>query len=97
MSRTVVRSIEQNEIDDFVQLYDDPGFENWIRQLFKSGETKPEWCFVVEENGTHIGRAIYFQFEGNDSEIILIGLTLPWEGDYLEAGERLFYESIKEQ
>jgi ribosomal protein S18 acetylase RimI-like enzyme len=96
MSKTTVRNIEQSEIDDFVQSYGNPGFENWIRQLFKSGGTKPELCFVVEENGTHIGRAIYFQFEGNDSEMNLVGLALPWEGDYLEAGERLFQESIDE-
>ena len=62
MSRTAVRNIEQSEIDDFVQSYGNPGYENWIRRLFESGETKPEWCFVVEENGTPIGRAVYFQF-----------------------------------
>ena len=92
----LVRNIEKHEIDVFVRSYGHPGYENWIKRLFRTGETRPEWCFVVEEDGSHIGSAIYFQYEGNESEMNLVGLVLPWEGDYLEAGERLLQESTKE-
>jgi RimJ/RimL family protein N-acetyltransferase len=96
----IVRKTEAHEIDAFVRSYGHPGYRNWIKRLFKTGETRPEWCFIIEENGAPngapIGRALYFQYEGNESEMNLVGLVLPWEGDYLEAGERLLRESIKE-
>jgi RimJ/RimL family protein N-acetyltransferase len=89
------RNIEQHEIENFVQLYDNPGDQNWMNQLFEDKETRPEWCFVIEENGKHLGKVVYFQFEGNDSEMCIFGLTLPWEGNYVEIGEKLLNESME--
>jgi RimJ/RimL family protein N-acetyltransferase len=90
----VVRSMEQHEMEHFIQRYEDPGVQGWLRQLFEKGETKPEWCFVIEEEGKHLGGVVYFRYEGNDSELSVFGLTLPWEGSYVEIGEELLRESM---
>lgn len=90
----VTRSIAQHEIEGFIQGYDVSRIQDWIRQLFEEQETRPEWCFVIEDNGTRIAQIVYFQFDGNDSGVCIFGLTLPWDGDFVEIGENLLKESI---
>lgn len=91
----IIKNINENEFDNFVKLYSNSKYQDFIKSLYNNGETKPEWCFVVEENGKFIGRVIYFRFEGNNSEMNSIGLDLPWEGNYIEIGEKLINESIE--
>jgi RimJ/RimL family protein N-acetyltransferase len=92
----VTRSIENREREEFIQLYPDPGAQEWLNRLFEHQATKPAWCFVIEEEGRYLGGAVYFQFGGDDAELALFGPTLPWEGRYLEMGEKLLTESLKE-
>ena len=92
----VTRSIENREREEFIQLYPDPGDQQWLNQLFEHQATKPEWCFVIEEEGRYLGGVVYFQFGGNDAELAIFGPTLPWEGRYTEIGEKLLNESLKE-
>ncbi len=92
----VTRQIENREREAFIQLYPNPGDQQWLDQLFEHRATKPEWCFVIEEEGRYLGSVVYFQFGGNDAELAIFGPTLPWEGRYLEIGKKLLNESLKE-
>jgi ribosomal protein S18 acetylase RimI-like enzyme len=91
----ITRSIGKHEIESFIQLYADSDDRYWLNRLFENKGTRPEWCFVIEKDGTHLGSVVYFQFEGNDSELCAFGLALPWQGDYVKIGEKLLDESAE--
>jgi hypothetical protein len=49
--------------------------------------------FVIERSGAAVGRVGYSW--AAPRELALYGLTLPWEGDYLEVGATLIRESLR--
>lgn len=82
---------------------DSDDFVAWLARTWSSGESRPEWCFLVgDETGT-VGR-IGFRVVDTvpdpsllgclpPKELIAFGLHLPWTGDYLEVGRRLLAEA----
>lgn len=93
-------------IDDFVGVPGDPDdYADAVAALWKSGESKPQWCFLLEEDGLPIGR-IGFRVTPTTSdprwlgslpptELGVFGLHLPWEGEYVAAGRRLLSGSLE--
>ncbi len=92
------------DADDFVGLPGDPaGYRDQIAADFAAGESRPEWCFVLEEDGARIGRLQLLVEQVPEpgacpglpgAELFGVGLDLPWEGDYVEAGSRLLAAAL---
>ena len=61
--------------------------------LWRKNESRPEWCFLAQENGEILGRVGY-RHHGSLDEIWPIELVLPWRTDYLEVGKALLGESL---
>jgi len=90
-----VRSITKDEIDKFTSLVDKSGeFKDTLTSLWESGESSPKWCFVAEEKGEFIARVSYWVFSSNPCEIHMLGLHLPWDGNYCEIGTKLLTQSL---
>ena len=93
-----VRSIQPDEIDLFASITDRPNsaenFANMIRSMWESGESKPEWCFIGEQNGEPVGRIGFMVHDGLPDAVAILGLTLPWETEHLEIGRALLQNSI---
>ncbi len=93
-----------NNVDEFVGVPGDPeGYAESVGEIWESGESRPDWCFVLEDGQDVIGR-MGFQVTPTVSdpawlgslppeELFAFGLHLPWEGDYLDAGIRLLTEA----
>ncbi len=99
-----VHSIERVQRDAFALL---PGAENiteTVEDLWSSGASRPDWCFVVERDGRTVGRAGFVvrptcppEFLGDlpAEELFVYGLWLPWEDDdWLDAGTALLREAL---
>ncbi|MEN8238551.1 MAG: GNAT family N-acetyltransferase [Actinomycetota bacterium] len=94
-----VRTVK--DIDDFLGAPDDPdGYADEIAQVWESGASRPDWCFVAEDRGSLIGR-VGFLVEPTTSdpawlgslpshELHPFGLHLDWEGGPVPAGQHLF-------
>lgn len=92
------------DVEDFVGLPGDPeDYAEVVSGLWDSGGSRPEWCFLIEDGSTKVGR-IGFRVEPTVSdlawvgslppeELFVYGLDLPWEGDYLDPGRRLITEA----
>ncbi|MCK4528321.1 GNAT family N-acetyltransferase [candidate division WOR-3 bacterium] len=92
-----IRSITRDEIDKFADVVEKSGeFKDTLTSLWESGESSPEWCFVAEERGAFIARVSYWVFLSNPGEIHMLGLHLPWEGDYCEIGAKLLAQSLSQ-
>jgi hypothetical protein len=53
-----VRSIQT--VEEFGRWPGDPDdYPNQVLGLWEAGESRPEWCFVLEEHGERIGRIGY--------------------------------------
>jgi GNAT superfamily N-acetyltransferase len=91
-------------VEEFVGFPGDPeDYAALVSGLWESGSSRPEWCFLIEDGSTRVGR-IGFLVEPTVSdpawlgslppeELFAYGLDLPWEGDYLDAGRRLIAEA----
>lgn len=90
-----VRSIDRTEADLFACISDPAASGDWLRRLWESGESSPEWCFVAEIDGIPVGRVCYISFSSTRSEAHILGLHLPWDGDYESIGRVLLLESLR--
>ncbi len=93
-----------NDVDEFVGAPGDPdGYAATVSGLWESGESRPDWSFVLEDGGTRVGR-IGFRVAPTVTdpawlgslpphELFVFGLHLPWDDDYLDAGRRLLAEA----
>jgi ribosomal protein S18 acetylase RimI-like enzyme len=92
-------------LDEFAGAPGDPdNYADTVGSLWESGESKPGWCFLLEDGGEQLGR-IGFRVAPTTSdprwlgslppeELFAFGLHLPWEGDYLGKGRRMLSESV---
>lgn len=89
-----IRSITEDELDRFSNAggVSDDYLRQTLPGLWASGQSHPEWCFVIEENHEWVGRVALCTL--GDS-ITFRWLTLPWEADYLEVGTKLFQTALK--
>jgi ribosomal protein S18 acetylase RimI-like enzyme len=85
----LIRPIQADEIDQFVEA-GGPGHHEEVRQyvegMFAAGAMRPEWCFVLEEEGRLLGRVALWALPGADRPLALVLLDVPWEEDDLTAG-----------
>lgn len=65
-----------------------------LLDLWASDYSRPEWSFLVEENGIIVGRVAY-RHHGLPREIWPIELELPWQANYLVVGTALFGDSLQ--
>ena len=93
-----------SDVNSFVGM---PGVtrdvERMVARAWESGESRPEWCFVVEGQTGPVGR-IGFRVVDTVSdpsrlgslppqEMIAFALHLPSTGNYLEVGSMLLTEA----
>lgn len=94
-----------NDVNEFVGVPGDPeDYADSVSGLWDSGDSRPGWCFLLEDGPAKVGR-IGFRVAPTVSdqsrlgslpaeELFVYGLHLRWEDDYLEAGRRLIAEAV---
>ncbi len=92
------------DADDFAGAPGDPAeYRDQIAADFASGESKPEWCFVLEEGDARLGRLQLLVQRMPEpggcpglppADLFGVGLHLPWDGDYLGAGRHLLAAAL---
>lgn len=85
-----VSPISPTQLTQFAQVTDRPAsaepFAKMLKAMWANGESKPEWCFLIEENDEAVGRIGFFKVDGQDDNLAILGWTLPWDGDYADLG-----------
>ena len=86
-----IRPISPQELPQFAKLTDRPesvdSFSTMLQGMWDSGESKPDWCFIIRnDDGSAVGRIGFMQIDGRDDHLAILGWTLPWDGDYLTVG-----------
>jgi ribosomal protein S18 acetylase RimI-like enzyme len=98
---STIRSLTQPE--EFA-LPGAPDQADALTAMWESGESRPEWCFVLEDGGTVVGRVGFYvsptcppEFLGDlpPDELFLFGLWLPWDDDPVGAGLTLIPEALR--
>lgn len=92
------------DLDDFAGAPDDPvGYRDQLSELWQSGRSGPEMCFVIEAGTERLGRVGFRTTPTADSqwlgslppeELFVFGLALPWTADFLSPGKQLMRESL---
>lgn len=90
---------------DFAGLPGDPDdYADQIRALWDEGGSSPAMCFVLERDGTRVGRLGLRISPTTDpsllgslppEEMFTFGLHLPWNEDHVEAGRALVEGAIE--
>ena len=95
----IVRTI--HDVADFVGAPGDPhDYADQITHIFDDGSSRPEWCFVLEDDEYRVGR-IGFQIHPTmsdptwlgtlpENELSAFGLDLPWKRGFETPGRNLF-------
>jgi hypothetical protein len=97
-----IRAISLKEIEAFssVESTQDKQkkFLTSLKQWFHEGITRPEWCFVVEQDDCLIARVVFWNFSQKDNSYIIVGLKLPHdhEDSFMQIGKKLLEESTRE-
>lgn len=90
-----VRAITVDELHLFAELSGDPHyFAQMVKGMWEAGETRPGWCFIIEQDGQVVGRVGYLVIDNQPDVAGLFGWALPWDGDYLALGRHLIAESL---
>ena len=85
-----VRPIDAEEIDLFVSIPDgvpNVSLRDHIEAQWNSGESKPEWCFVLEDETSYLGRAAFWGFDTKD--LNLGAWYVDWDTDKIQDGVTL--------
>lgn len=90
-----VRSIGADEASLFARVSDPHASADWVHRLWESCESRPAWCFLLEDEGRPTARLAYLSFAATRDEMQLFALYLPWEGDYMHIGRVLLMESLR--
>jgi RimJ/RimL family protein N-acetyltransferase len=99
-----VRGVDS--VEEFVGLPDDAeDYADMVTEMWESGESRPDWCFLFEDGTDVVGRVGFLVTPTTTDpawlgtlppeELFAFGLELPWDGDYLKAGRRLITESAE--
>lgn len=92
------RPVNANELDLFIEAAPDNREEagQYLESMFDAGAMRPEWCFVVEEEGRPVGRVAFWTLPEMEYPFALVLLDLPWDGEYLSVGGRLLGDALDE-
>ncbi len=91
-----VRTIMPEELDWYVGLSDD----DWLIEIIKgwwqgkSGQSAPDRCFVAEQEGKPVGRVFFYNLESSPRSLVMFGLHLNWETDWLTVGTDLLRQAL---
>ena len=95
-----IRSTSADELDLFVEAGGASRHHQEIRQyaesMFAAGSMRPEWCFVLEEEGRSLGRVALWTLPSMSEPLDLVLLDLRWEEDHQTTGERLLRRVLDE-
>ena len=102
----MIRVRTAHDAADFVGAPNDPStYMDQISNEFATGSSRPEWCFIVEDDGHRVGR-IGFRVEPTMSntawlgtlpeyELFTFGVDLPWSGDFETPGRHLLASATR--
>jgi ribosomal protein S18 acetylase RimI-like enzyme len=92
-----VRSISPDELASFCAVNDDGWLEEIVAGFWtgKDGFSRPEWCFLLEDGDRAVGRVFFFHLPSSPDWLILFGLHLDWQGEFLEAGRTLLNGALE--
>ena len=89
-----IRPITQKELEKFASIGNDPdSFKNRLDKMCEKGVSKPEWCFVHDDEGEFKAWIAY----GNNpawGEFFIFGLHLTWDENFLANGKELLEYSL---
>lgn len=66
----IIRNIDTTEIETFAQSI---SFKDTLLSWIKDGITKLEWCFVIEDNNSFLGRIVYGVY---DDELGILNIDI---------------------
>lgn len=103
MELGMLRVRNPENVTDFVGPGGPDDYTATVAELWASGASRPEWCFVLEDGSGQVGR-VGFRISPTTSdprwlgslppdELSLFGLELPWDDGYLSLGRRLLGEA----
>lgn len=94
------RSLRADDLDLFVEAGGTPehrrDVKGYVEDMFAAGSIRPEWCFVLEDGDRAVGRAALWTLPKSEEPLDAVLLEVPWEGGYIEAGERLLRDVLEE-
>jgi len=84
------------ELKAFCALNDDDWLEDVIARFWQGidGVSRREWCHVLEDGGRIVGRVMFYHLPSSSETLVLFGLHVDWDGDYLDSGKMLLGEAI---
>lgn len=69
--------------------------EAYLEKMIGLGSIRPEWCFIIEEDGQACGRIAYWTIPKSGVPVAMVLLELPWErSDYLPIGSALLTHTL---
>ncbi|MCA9786015.1 MAG: hypothetical protein KDC10_04315 [Calditrichaeota bacterium] len=68
--------------------------ENRIRRLWKSGESRPEWCLLAREGMVPLGSMLLLREDRGVQGLLVDELNLPWQGAWRGLAKRLLAAAI---
>ncbi|QRG69487.1 GNAT family N-acetyltransferase [Brevibacillus choshinensis] len=78
-----IRPIFPHELDMFsaisTPVHRQSSIRAYLEQMFEKGAMRPDWCFVLEKEGTGIGRVAFWTLPGKASPLDIFLLDLPWD------------------
>ena len=84
----IIRSIDGRDIGDFIEIKDSKGtFYDTMMSWLEDGITKLEWCFIVENSESFLGRIVYGVY---DDELEILDINLK------DATEKIVYKLLQE-
>lgn len=95
------RPVRADELDLFVEAAGPPDHrketEQYLESMFAAGSMRPEWCFVILDDGARpVGRVAFWTLPGTEKPFALVLLDVPWEGDHVGVGTRLLGDVLDE-
>jgi predicted N-acetyltransferase YhbS/ribosomal protein S18 acetylase RimI-like enzyme len=95
------RPVRADELDLFIEAAGTPDHcrevEKYLESMLAAGSMRPEWCFVVEEEGEGpLGRVAFWTLPRMEEPLALVLLDVPWDGDYMGVGTHLLEGALEE-
>src|SRR5215217_5558937 len=96
-----LRPVRADDLELFVEAAGIPDqrreVERYLERMCAAGSMRPEWCFVVEEEGEGpLGRVAFWTLPGMEEPFALVLLDVPWDGDFVGVGTRLLEDVLNE-
>src|SRR5258708_1402877 len=95
-----IRPIAQSELDIFARIGEHPlgpeGLAKAIKETWDSGESRPAWCFIAEQDGKAVGRVGYTGDDLTPHELGMMTFYVPWGDDSNGIGVSLLRESLRQ-